>query len=544
MDDASTDRAAHALGRRRFLAIAAGAAAVAVPRKARSQPPTRGGVLKHIGLEPQTFDIHATASYPTHLVSSFVRRTLFKFVNGARYGPADFTIVPDLALKAGVSADGKVYTVRLRPGVRWESRPPVHGREVVAADVKYSLERALRRSPFTARLGPVEAIEAADKYTIRVHLADAFAPFVHNLAEPWNAILPPEVEDRHGDFKAAESLVGCGPFMLERYEPGVKAIFARNPTYYETGLPYVDKVEWLFLRDRSTQLSLFRAGQVDIPFYDGRIPRSDAGSFKKVNPGYPVVYWDALAVRTLAMRTDKSPFNDVRVRRAFSLAVDRRKWVSQYLEGQGYEDQGPVPGPMREWKLSARHLGEGGRYLEHDPTLARKLLAEAGVSGGLRMKCTTWPGYGSEYVEDLERLAVELKQIGVELQIVNEEYGQYMRGSFVGKFDEVSWGPSTLFTEVDGYLYDFFRGGQPGNRSHVADTRLDVLLEAQRRYASKSSRRKVIDDIQRHVAAQVYYVYTPCPRNLSAWTPRVKNYGPKNSFDRGAQLEVVWLGGT
>ena len=544
MDDASTDRAAHALGRRRFLAIAAGAAAVAVPRKARSQPPTRGGVLKHIGLEPQTFDIHATASYPTHLVSSFVRRTLFKFVNGARYGPADFTIVPDLALKDGVSADGRVYTVRLRPGVRWESRPPVHGREVVAADVKYSLERALRRSPFTARLGPVEAIEAADKYTIRVHLTDAFAPFVHNLAEPWNAILPPEVEDRHGDFKAAESLVGCGPFMLERYEPGVKAIFARNPTYYETGLPYVDKVEWLFLRDRSTQLSLFRAGQVDIPFYDGRIPRSDAGSFKKVNPGYPVVYWDALAVRTLAMRTDKPPFNDVRVRRAFSLAVDRRRWVSQYLEGQGYEDQGPVPGPMREWKLSAQHLGEGARYLEHDPALARKLLAEAGVPGGLRVKCTSWPGYGSEYVEDLERLAVELKRIGVELQIVNEEYGQYMRGSFVGKFDEVSWGPSPLFTEVDGYLYDFFRGGQPGNRSHVADTRLDVLLEAQRRYTSKSSRRKVIDDIQRHAAAQVYYVYTPCPRNLSAWTPRVKNYGPKNSFDRGAQLEVVWLGGT
>ena len=78
----------------------------------------------------------------------------------------------------------------------------------------------------------------------------------------------------------------------------------------------------------------------------------------------------------------------------------------------------------------------------------------------------------------------------------------------------------------------------------MADTRLDVLLEAQRRYTSKSSRRKVIDDIQRHAAAQVYYVYTPCPRNLSAWTPRVKNYGPKNSFDRGAQLEVVWLGGT
>jgi peptide/nickel transport system substrate-binding protein len=542
MDDASTGSGAQAIGRRRFLAVTAGAAAAAVPRRARAQQPTRGGVLKHIGLEPSTFDIHATASYQTQLVSSFVRRTLFKFVNGARYGPSDFTIVPDLALKAAASPDGKVYTIKLRPGVRWESRPPVNGREVVAADVKFSFERALRKFPYATLLGPVEKVEAPDTRTVRIHLADAFTPFVHNLAEPWNAILPPEVEDRLGDFRAAESLVGCGPFMLERYEPGVKAVFARNPTYYEPGLPHLDKVEWLFLRDRSTQLSLFRAGQVDIPFYDGRIPRLDVGSFRKSHPGYPVVYWDRLAVRTLAMRTDKPPFNDVRVRRALSLAVDRKKWVSQHLEGQGYEDPGPVPSPMREWKLPTRALGEGARYLEHDPALARKLLAEAGFPGGLKLKCTNCPGYGPEYVEDLELLAFNLKQIGVELQILNEEYGQYIRSSFLGNFDEVSWGPSSLFTEVDGYLYNFFRGGQPGNRSHVADTQLDVLLEAQRRYTSRSSRKKVIDDIQRHAAAQVYYVYTPCPKNVSSWTPRVKNYGPKNSFDRGAQLEVVWLG--
>jgi peptide/nickel transport system substrate-binding protein len=541
MDDASTEGAAHALGRRRFLTITAGAAVAAIPRRGGAQPTSRGGVLKAIGLEPPTFDIHATVSYQTQLVSSFVHRTLFKFVNGAKYGPSDFTLVPDLALKADVSAAGKVYSIRLRPGVRWEARPPVNGRELVAADVKYTIERALKKSPYANLLGPVEKVEAPDKHTVRVHLADAFAPFLHNLAEPWNAVLPPEVEDKMGDFKAAESLIGCGPFVLERYEPGVKAVFARNPTYYEKGLPYLDKVEWLFIKDRSTQLSLFRAGQVDIPFYDGRIPRSDVDSFKKSNPGYPVVFWDWLAVRTLAMRTDKPPFNDVRVRRALSLAVDRKKWVAQYLEGQGYADHGPVPSSMREWKLPAKDLGEGARYLEHDPALARKLLAEAGFAGGLKVKCTNWPGYGPEFVEDLELLAFNLKQVGVELQIINEEYGQYIRGSFLGKFDEASWGPSSIFTEVDGYLYNFFRSGQPNNRSHVADTQLDVMLEAQRRYTSKSSRKKIIDDIQRHTATQVYYVYTPYPKNVSSWTPRLKNYGSKNSFDRGAQLEVVWL---
>ncbi len=530
------------MGRRDFVKVAAASVVLAsAPRAASGQQPKRGGVLKHIGLEPPTFDIHGSVSYQTQLVSSFVNRTLFKFVNGARYGPSDFTVVPDLALKADVSPDGKTYTIKLRPGVKWENRPPLHGRELVAADVKYSMERALKKSGYASLLGRVEGIETPDKLTARVHLADAFSPFLHNLAEAWNAILPREVEEKMGDFKAAESLIGCGPFVLERYEPGVKAVFARNPTYYDKALPYLDKVEWLFVKDRATQLSLFRASQVDIPFYDARIPRSEIAAFKKSNPAYPIVYWDWLATRTLAMRTDKPPFNDARVRRALSLAIDRKKWLAQYLEGQGFEDNGPVPAPMREWKLPAKDLGEGARWLEHNPALAKKLLAEAGHPNGLRVKCTNWPGYGPEYVEDLELLAYYLKAIGVELQIVNEEYGNYIRGSFLGKFDEVSWGPSSLFTEVDGYLYNFYYTGQPNNRSHVSDTTLDVMLDAQRRYTAKSSRKKVIDDIQRYCVEQMYYVYTPYPKNVSSWSARMKNYGPKNSFDRGAQLEVVWL---
>jgi ABC-type transport system substrate-binding protein len=144
-------------------------------------------------------------------------------------------------------------------------------------------------------------------------------------------------------------------------------------------------------------------------------------------------------------------------------------------------------------------------------------------------------------VEDLERLARDLRRVGVELQIVNEEHGQYIRGSFLGRFDETSWGPSSIFTEVDGYLYGALRRGQAGNRSHVADAQLDVMLEAQRRTISTPARKQIIDEIQRRAAAQVYYVYTPYPRNVSSWAPRVRNYGPKNSFDRGAQLEVVWL---
>jgi peptide/nickel transport system substrate-binding protein len=530
--------------RRDFIrASAATAAAAAVPSRAWAQGPAprRGGTLRQVGFEPPTFDIHGSVSFQTQLISSFVHRTLFKYVNGAKYGPSDFTLVPDIAEKAVASPDGKTYTITLRKGIRWEKRAPLDGREVVAADVKYTWERALKRSGYANLLGKIEGVETPDKYTVRVQLADAYAPFLHNLAEPWNAILPREVEDKMGDFKAAESLIGCGPFVLERYEPGVKAVFARNPDYHEKGRPYLDRVEWLFLKDRATQLSLFRSGQVEIPYYDARIPRSEVPAFKSSNPANPIVFWDWLAVRTLAFRTDKAPFNDVRVRRAFALAVDRKKWVAQFLDGQGYEDHGPVPAPMREWKIGGQDLGPGARWLEYNPALAKKLLAEAGFPNGLKVKCTHWPGYGPEYVEELELLAYYLKAIGVDLQIANEEYGNYIRGSFLGKFDEATWGPSSIFTEVDGYLYNFFKTGEPNNRSHVSDTQLDVMLDAQRRYTALSSRKKVVADIQRYVADRVFYVYTPYPKQVSSWSSRVKNLGMKNSFDKGAQLEVVWL---
>jgi peptide/nickel transport system substrate-binding protein len=529
--------------RRRFLALAAGAVAAAgAPRwVGATERPLRGGVLKQIGLEPPTFDVHATASHQTQLISSFVRRTLFKLVHGARSGPSDFTLAPDLALKAVASSERRIYTITLRPGARWESRPPVNGREVVAADVKFSLERVLRASPFAPLLGPVERIDAPDRRTVRVHLAESFTPFVHSLAEPWTAIVPPEAADRSGDPKAAESLIGCGPFVLERYEPGVKAVFSRNPTYHARGLPYLDKVEWLFIKDRPTRIALFRAGQVDLPSHDARVPRAEAVALRKENAGYPIVRWDGLEVRSLAMRTDRPPFNDVRVRRALSLAVDRKTWMAEHLDGEGAEGHGPVPSAMRPWKLAARQLGDGARYLGHDPALARTLLTEAGFPAGLKIKCTSCPGYGPEYVEDLERLAGHLRRVGVELQILNEEHAPYIRGSFLGRFEEASWGPSSLFTDVDAYLSSFFRSGQAGNRSHVVDAQLDGMLGAQRRASSSAARKEVIDEIQRRAAAQVYYVFTPVPRNLSSWTPRLRNYGPKNSFDRGAQLEVVWL---
>jgi ABC-type transport system substrate-binding protein len=329
--------------------------------------------------------------------------------------------------------------------------------------------------------------------------------------------------------------------VLERYEPGVKAVFAKNPAYYQKGLPYLDKVEWIFLENRSTQFSLFHAGQIDIPFYDARIAPSDAASLKTADPPYPVVRWDRLGGRTLGMRTDKPPFGDVRVRRALSLAVDRARWVARHLDGEGFADDGPVPSPMRQWKLGPRDLGEGASYLVHDPQLARRLLAEAGFPNGLKVKCTTWVGHGPDHMEALQILIADLKRIGVDLIVVEEDYENWARSCSLGRYEDATWDSLPLFTEVDSYLYSLYRAGVVTNRGHVADGDLDALLDEQRALAAAPARRRLIADIQRRAAVRVYYLHAPFPKAVASWAPWVKNYAPRNSLDRGAQLEVVWL---
>jgi len=512
--------------RRRLLGLAAAAALMARPPRAGAETPARGGTLKVIGPEPWTFDPHAPHGGDGAVpLSSLVRRPLF------RLGP-DLTPMPDLALRAEVSRGGRTYTISLRPGVRWDDRPPLRGREVVAEDARYSLERALRRAPRAARLGPVEAVEAADRHVLRIDLAEAFTPFLVGLAEPWAALLPRELEDRAGDFRTAESLVGCGPFLLDRHEAGVKAVFTRNPGYHARPRPYLDRIEWLFIKERATQLSLFRAGQVDLPFHDGRLGRADASELHRANPAYPIAYWDGLGGRRLALRADRAPLGDVRVRRALALAIHRRRWVAELLGGHGIEDPGPVPAALREWKLSGRALGVGARWLAHDPVLARRLLDEAGLGAGHRIRCAVAPGGGPDSAAELDRLSAGFREIGVELQAVAEE---------VGRIEDASWGPVEPAAEVDGHLYGAYRTGQPGNRSLVSDPRLDGLLDAQRRAGSRRERKALIDDVQRLVADQVYYLFPPAPQQIASWAPWLRGYRPRASGDRGAQLESVWI---
>ena len=116
--------------------------------------------------------------------------------------------------------------------------------------MKFTYDRFLTEKANANRflLEPVDRVEVVDRYTVKFLLKEPFVWLVDTLAYPWSTwIMAPEVAQQYGDFKKPETVIGTGPFILERYEPNVKAVFKRNPEYYRQGQPHIDGVEWLIV---------------------------------------------------------------------------------------------------------------------------------------------------------------------------------------------------------------------------------------------------------------------------------------------------------
>jgi ABC-type oligopeptide transport system substrate-binding subunit len=131
--------------------------------------------------------------------------------------------------------------------------------------VKFTFDRFLAETGNAARylLESVNRIEVVDRYTMKFLLKEPYVWLVEVLANPIMWIIAPEVVQQFGDLKRAESAIGTGPFLLERYEPNVKTVFKRYPDYFRQGQPYVDGVEWVVVEDASAALAMYRSGQLD-----------------------------------------------------------------------------------------------------------------------------------------------------------------------------------------------------------------------------------------------------------------------------------------
>jgi len=537
------------LSRRDLLKLGGGAAAAVALTPGISTPPAwaqtpkRGGVLTIRGWDPPHFDPHLTVSYKTHIAYSFTHSRLVKHKAGPGLQPGVFSIEGDLA-ESWTQPNENTYVFKLRRGVRWHNKPPVNGRELDAEDVVYTLDRfrTVKGNANAYMLAALDKVEALDKYTVKFTLKEPYAWFLDIMANPMAVcIVAKECVEKMGDLKKQEATVGTGPWMLDSYRPNVGMTLVRNPAYFVPGLPNIDRIEILVDEDKASRIAAFLTGKYDLGTeFPGTIDWTDWDIVKKGRRDLKTMMYPSNVMSHIYVRNDKPPFNDVRVRRAMSLAINRQAIIDATYEGNGAFNP-PVPAALKEWSVPIDQIGEGARYYKPDLAAARKLMAEAGHPNGFQttMDFTT---YGSPVLVDQMQLVLkDLKSIGIEVKLNTKEYGAYIATTFYGKYDSMAFGPQTPFLEPDNFLYGQYYPGEIKNHGHINDPVVADMLIRQRRTPDPAKRREQIFEIQRYLAKQQYYVQIGSQIYNAVWNQALKNYGPNLGYDYGGRLMAAWL---
>ena len=506
--------------RRNFLvASTAMGAALALPPSVWAQAtPKRGGTLR-ISVDQAASKLNPllTRVNPEYLVAELLYSGL------TRLG-TDMTPTPDLALSWQPSADLAEWTFKLREGLKFHD-----GSACTSADVVASYQAMMdpkTASPALQNIGPIASISATDATTVVFKLKSPYADLPVMLAYT-NARIVPAAVIASGLTRLDKEAIGTGPFKLVSFEPDRKIVVERNPAYYDPARPYLDRVEVIVYPDPTSEVSALIAGDTDLmlnalPTEYGRLQkasgvkalRTPSGQFCNVNFG-----------------CDTKPFNDVRVRRALAMTVDRDAMVGFVAEGFGTAGNDSALN-------SAYVYGKAGAAKKPDIVGARKLLAEAGYPNGLEatLIASDRPAVRGQLAVALREMA---KPAGFDIKVQTMPHATYLdqvwkKGSFYIGFYNMQ-------ATADGIFSLLYTSNAAWNETRWNNTAFDARVNGARAVIDPEKRRALYAEAQDLMNSEVPSIIPVFFDLLSAQRSYVEGY---QLHPRGAvfRLDFVSLG--
>ena len=530
------------------LAAACGALAVALllghgAAAAQSAKPQYGGTLTvttvYPTISPLSWDVaewhwkqnHDTGMYLEQLFAADLDKSVRKggkhrFIADA-WLPSD-AIRGELAEK-WVWENPNTLAVTLRKGVMLPEKPGVlKARELNADDVVFSYER-FEKSPkkIPNYFDHVAKVEARDKHTVVFRFNDFFAEWDYRFGWGYySGIMPKELGALDSrDWKTA---VGSGPYQLAEYIAGNSQSYARNANYWDTEklggssykLPFTDKLVYRIIKDEATQHTALRTGKIDILEF---IRWTAVDELKKSAPQLKWSRWLNQSGTFLAMRTDRKPFDDIRVRRALNFAVNKQEILKSYYGGNAelfsypmHPDYHGYFEPLERMPASIKEL-----YV-YDPAKAKKLLAEAGYANGFSFKVQVTSA-SFEHMDLLPLVAGYLEKVGVKLEIQPMEYPAFL-AAMVNKKHEAGYFMNNGHTNPTTSIRKSFVTGQTWNPSIWSDPAFDKKMDEVYRTRDESKRQQMIREMTIEILDKAPYVWLPTPYYYAAWWPWVQNY--------------------
>ncbi len=391
------------------------------------------------------------------------------------------------------SPDHTEFIFSLRPGVKIQPQidNPAKGEELTSEDVKQTFIRRgtaltapdkrfpLRISgtttPDPAALGA--ALQTPDPYTFRFKMTSPFVPAFREMSNPTWAIVPAKVIEKYGTFQAAglgQRAFGSGPFMLDEFRGTERIILKRHPEFFLNPRPWLDEMRYIVITEPQSLLAAFDSGQHDV---NGAIMSKAQAEERMKNDKfvigkvptrfYPVIHFKI-----------RPPFDDVRVREALDIALDRDEQINLIWDGEGNYN-GPVQWLMGRFSLPQDELRTAMPY---DPQRARQLLSEAGYENGIEVKMKIPRVPGAPIIADLSSLIKDqLGKVGINILLDEVELGTFIANVILpGNFD-LAFFPNLPYDEPDRPLSFYHTRGVTGtgNWNNYTNLTLDRLIDEQ-----------------------------------------------------------------
>ena len=508
------------------------------------QGPKPGGVIKLVHREdlPQGFAIHESATNSVTWPAMPCYSNLVIFDQLKRVERTE-TIVAELAEKWSWQDNYRNLVFFLRKDVKWHD-----GQPFTSKDVKFTFD-VVREAPDASarlRINPrkewytnVEAIETPDAHTVVFRLKRPQPSLLTMLASGYSPVIPAHVPIAEHRTRC----IGTGPFKFKEWKRGESVELVKNPDYFVKGRPYLDGVRFPIVVERGTRVAALQTAQVDAA-YPGDTTVAIMEQLKAANPKIVFTESSSNVSENLLMNTKKPPFDDVMVRRALSLAIDRRAYISAVHRGGGaIIGAGMLPAPWGAWGLAEKDVSQLPGYgkAAADKDKARKLLAEAGFGPGKPLKVEMVTRAIAIYLDFAAFVVNELKSVGADVTLKQIETAQWHPLVTRREYQIGANLTGLGVDDPDANFYENFACGSPRNYGDYCNEQVTKLIEQQSQEIDPKKRLALVAQIQRKLEEDAARPVMGWRIDRFATQPYVKNLVPHPVVYNCCRLQDTWL---
>src|SRR6516165_1467816 len=523
-------------------ALAVTVALIAISAACPASAQKKGGSLTVYSIDsPPSMSIHeeATASSQSPMMGVFNNLVMFdQHVEQASLA----SIVPDLATSWSWNEEGTELTLPLRHGVTWHDGKPFTARDVVCTwDLLMDkASEKLRLNPRKTNFKNLDQVTANGDYEVTFHLKRPQPAFMMLIATGFAPIYPCHVPPA----QMRQHPIGTGPFKFVEFKPNERIRVMRNRDYWKQDRPYLDGIEYTIIRNPATAVLAFISGKFDMTFpYTLTIPL-----LKDVQSQTPQAICELTPIggvnRHLLISRDKPPFDNLDLRRAIALSLDRKAFIDTLSEGHG--DIGGVlqPPPEGLWGMTSETLKDLPGYdpdVQKSRAEARGTMEKLGYGLGNRLKITVstrdLPVYRDPAVILIDQLREAYIDGELELIETSRYFPKILRKEYTVALNLQTSGP-----DPDPTLDVFYGCGSSLNWDGYCNPEVDKLIEQQSREGDRARRRQILSAIERKLAEDIARPIIFYDRAGTCWQPYVKGVTIMvNSLFNGNRREDIWL---